>query len=226
MISVVCLKWGDLYGPEYVTRLRDGVARNLSVEHEFVCITDSLSGLPNDLEKILLPVGLDTWWGKVWLFSDECQGLLKGDKVLFLDLDTIILDDIDFLTRERVRWTPLTILRGFGYGHRFGSAVMNWPRGQYTDIWKHYADDPDKAQWLCAQFGDGAWIQLQVGEGNAEFWQDLWPGKLCSLKFHCSPETGPPERAAVVCFHGSPRPHEVDEGWRHDAWRGIWPKAA
>ena len=38
--TVICLKWGDRYGPEYVNRLYRGVRANTDRPLRFVCITD------------------------------------------------------------------------------------------------------------------------------------------------------------------------------------------
>ena len=34
--SVLCMKWGDRYGSEYVNRLFAMVARNLTLPHRFI----------------------------------------------------------------------------------------------------------------------------------------------------------------------------------------------
>ena len=47
-------------------------------------------------------------------------------------------------------------------------------------------------------------------------WQDMHPGKIVSYKADVMP---PGERAAVVCFHGVPKPHEVKDGFVMEHWR-------
>ena len=44
-LTVVCVKWGTKYGPDYVLKLRAGVGRYLSRPHQFVCLTDDVDGL-------------------------------------------------------------------------------------------------------------------------------------------------------------------------------------
>ena len=43
--TVACLKWGTRYSADYVNNLRAMVARNLTVAHRFLCITDDPSGV-------------------------------------------------------------------------------------------------------------------------------------------------------------------------------------
>ena len=110
MITVACVKWGDKYSEEYVYRLRDMVAKNLSIPHQFVCISDEfIEGIytskpPNEFE-------LDGWWPKMFLYRPD---LFTG-KVLYLDLDTVIQKNIDALVSYSdgfcgvyTKWNPIT----------------------------------------------------------------------------------------------------------------------
>ena len=40
--TVICLKWGTRYGPEYVNRLYSMVKRHTERDLRFICITDEL----------------------------------------------------------------------------------------------------------------------------------------------------------------------------------------
>ena len=55
MYSVVCMKWGDKYGAEYVNRLYNMVARNTTLPFKFVCFTDNANGLLPEIESRPLP---------------------------------------------------------------------------------------------------------------------------------------------------------------------------
>ena len=54
-VLVMCMKWGKAYGPEYVNRLRNGVARHLSYPHRFICFTDDAEGIDPGIEVFPLP---------------------------------------------------------------------------------------------------------------------------------------------------------------------------
>ena len=45
MATILCMKWGKKYGPEYVNRLHSMVSRHLTIPHRFVCLTDDKTGL-------------------------------------------------------------------------------------------------------------------------------------------------------------------------------------
>ena len=54
--TVACIKWGTLFGSDYVNRLYSGVRRNLSCPVRFICMTEHAEGLHPDIEVLDLPV--------------------------------------------------------------------------------------------------------------------------------------------------------------------------
>ncbi len=75
LFTVVCVRWGDKYGAEYVERLAAGVRRHLTTGHRFVCYTDdveALRGRDGGVEARPLGTGCGEWrgwWHKAFLFS-------------------------------------------------------------------------------------------------------------------------------------------------------------
>ena len=102
--NVICIKWGDKFGADYVNSLYDMVEKNLTLEHRFVCFTDKPEGIKDGVEIRPLPElddkGLpEKAWKKLGLFTDKLADL-EGE-ALFLDLDIVIRDNIDcFFDRE------------------------------------------------------------------------------------------------------------------------------
>lgn len=74
-LTVVCVRWGDKYGPEYVERLASGVRRNLRTRrYSFVCFTDDVLALDGMTGVVARPIGARCggwkgWWHKAFLFS-------------------------------------------------------------------------------------------------------------------------------------------------------------
>lgn len=199
MITVACVKSRPLYAHSYVNRLYRAVQANMRVPHRFVCLTDESRGVA--CPSRMLPKGLEGWWAKLALFRD------LEPPVIYFDLDTLILDSIDFLTDFT---GDFAILRDFYRPEGMGSGVMLWNK-KHPHIWNN---------WLAAgrpnhPLGDQGWMEEQVP--NAQKIQDLWPGKVKSFKAD-ELEEGPKD-AAVVCFHGTPKQHDFPEGhWVHTAW--------
>ena len=100
LVNVICMKWGHLYGPEYVNNLRAGVARHLARPHRFVCFTDDGSGLRPDVEVLPLPaLGLpdghqDRRWQKLAVFQRGLRQIEAG-RILAERIDIVRADFAD-----------------------------------------------------------------------------------------------------------------------------------
>jgi hypothetical protein len=116
---------------------------------------------------------------------------LKDRRVVFLDLDTVIVGNMDFLLEYD---GPFCILRDFYYPTTYGSAVMAFAPG-CDDIWNWF-----ERSTINVMYGDQDWLLQCVDPAKADRWQDLYPGKIVSYKVHCQESV--PEGAAVICFHG------------------------
>ena len=51
MATVLCMKWGRRYGPDYVNTLYSMLRRHLSVGHRLVCLTDDQGGIRPEVEQ-------------------------------------------------------------------------------------------------------------------------------------------------------------------------------
>lgn len=261
-LTVACVKWGPWcapHGARYVNNLFQGVSRNLTLPHRFVCFTDSTEGLDEHIEaralpknlpaswwlnrlhrsrkapvrqllsvpyrltqkrdlrpeiqddkaRTKLPVDLVGWWNKLYLFK---HGVLDG-RVLYIDLDTVIVGSLDELASYS---GDFCILRDFYRPTNYGSGLMSWKAGPAVSaVWDRFVEEglPNVRR------GDQAWIQKCLPD--ADFFQDLYPGQTLSYKLHCL-KRPPLPGSRVICFHGKPRPHEVlDLPWM-EAWEGKY----
>jgi glycosyltransferase involved in cell wall biosynthesis len=213
-ITFVCLKAGSEYGPEYVNILRDMVSRNLPLGYpgKFVCLTDDDSGLDKGIETLPLPEDLERWWGKLYLFK---RGLFPdGSRIVYFDLDTVLIGPLDGIVKYKGQFATL---KDFYQPKRLGPAVMMWEAGDYTAaIWDEWVAEGKPRH----QMGDLWWLNnLNQGRFAKEIdkLQDVFPGAFVSFKADCKPH--PPQGAKVVCFHGTPRPHQCSEQWVKVVWK-------
>lgn len=98
--QIICIRWGDRYGVDYVNRLYGMVARNITPPFSFHCFTDNPDGLhPGIVAHPLPDLGCEMpktrqgVWGKSRLWRADLGGL--SGPVLFMDLDVVITDNID-----------------------------------------------------------------------------------------------------------------------------------
>lgn len=211
MLHVVCIRAGTAFGPEYVDILHDSVRRNLAdgFAGDFTVFTDQPDTYAPGVIVRPLPADLPGWWSKLALHKDWL--FPPGERVLFLDLDSVICGRIDELAAYD---GPFATLRDFYRPDGLQSAVMAWKAGETSDIWRSYEaqgcpqDDP------C---GDQAWIERDHLETAVRL-QDELPGLFVSYKAD-NLQNHPPAKASVVVFHGKPRPSDVMTGWVPQVWK-------
>jgi uncharacterized Rossmann fold enzyme len=210
MLNIVCINANNYLGrgAEYVNILSDMVGRNISDKtlYKFICFTDDSTQINSEIDIRPLPVsGLDGWWNKLALFKD---GLFPdGDRILYLDLDTVIISGLD----EIIKYSgEFAILRDLYRQDGYQSSVMMWGANTHTHIWDEWVNEG----MLKIQGGDQVWIESCVD--NADILQDLYPESFVSYKLHAFYHI--PKAAKVVVFHGEPRPHEA-KGWVEKVWK-------
>jgi len=128
---------------------------------------------------------------------------------LFLDLDTLITGPLDPILQYQGNFA---ILRDFYRPQGFGSGVMMWRGTTNVHLWRNYQE----AGFPEIGGGDQIWIEKNRPE-KVDLLQDIFPGRIFSFKAHS--RDAMPSGAAIVCFHGLPRPHEVQSGWVPLVWR-------
>ena len=223
---VLCMKWGDKYGPEYVNRLYAMVARHLRGEFRFVCLTDSDKGIRPEvlclpIPELTLPDGLpERGWKKLTTFAADLHGL-RGT-ALFLDIDIVIVDDI----------TPFFELPGeFLIIHDWkrpwrvtgNSSVYRFEIGAHADVLEKFRAG---APSIRAEFrNEQAYLSDELHrQGRLHYWPKAW---CVSFKYHAiapfplnyllAPAI--PRGARIVVFHGVVNPPDALAGRSNGNWR-------
>lgn len=214
-ITFVCVNWGNYCGrgKDYVNKLYDGVSRCLpdGATFRFICFSDVCEPVDDGRGIIFnpLPEGVNGWWNKLYLFK---EGLFEeGERIIFLDLDTVITGFLDDIIKYDGEFATL---RDFYFPERLAPAVIMWRAGFGKEIWSSYESAGYPTD---LPLGDLSWINKHFAETGykADIIQDLYPNKFVSYKVHA--QDGIPKRASVICFHGFPRPHEAG-GWVDSVW--------
>jgi len=237
VITVACVfKTGGDFDSAYVERLARGVHANLNADHKFICLTDATKELSTCVGvDAVVPLQYDWpgWWAKMELFA------LPGS-VLCFDLDTVLVDTIDDLgTWIQQPRDSLLMLRDF-YRGGYASGILGWNGNlkwvleafieRCTDhtAWRIHSNALSKVSDGGSQFrGDQEWLRFFLSKQNritVTLAQDIMSG-IYSYKVHVRTPGSIPENSRVICFHGRPRPHELEDGsevknlWVHG--RGV-----
>lgn len=203
MITVVCVKVGTKYPSEYVNILYNMVQRNLSVKHDFLCITDDTTGINPDI-KCVEPLYNNGWWTKLTLFAPNCYDLTG--KILYFDLDLVIIANINKLANYD---TDFAISRDWMCS-TYNSSVMLIEAGTQTQIWEKFDADRD-AGIKSVPDGDQGYI-------GAHSKPDVFPERwISSYKVHCKGISDPV--SPIILFHGRPNPPDVQDSWVVEHWK-------
>lgn len=208
------------------------VARNITVDYEFHCITDDPVGLDPDIKVIRLPndPSIKTWWSKLWMFSPDMP--LKGN-ILFFDLDVVIFKNIDSLFTHNPN--KFHIIRDFNRCRikdwkLSNSSCMRWEAGTMHYLWNDFKQNPDRI--MRENHGDQDWITKRARD-DINWFPDQWirsyKWEMIGLKdtklltkdgrkyFRTPCKVEPENRVAV--FHGSPNPMECADEWVVKNWQ-------
>ncbi len=221
MLHVVCiLKSGGVYQPHHVETLRTMVERHLPTNHQFVCLSDvEPSAFTSKVWVLPLVKNWPGWWSKIEMFNDETYAM-PGDRILYFDLDTIILGSLKEIAERKERF----IIMGDVYRRppracaiQFQSSMMMWNARELTAIYAQFGrGNPLAIMQRYKVIGDQGWIQ-SITQNSAALWEKVLPGQVVSYKRDCQPL--PPAGTRVVIFHGHPKPWQVStRGWVREAY--------
>jgi len=199
MITVACVYWGNKFPVEYVHNLKSMVERNTTVKNRFVCLSDK----PVDgVETRILKPGYDGWWNKLQLFD---LGAALGERVVYLDLDTLITGNIDWLLEYKGNFMGIEDV-GAVNAHQphlknvLQTGVMAFSTSMNANIWRELSID----ETIHKKFrGDGECLNAFFSPLNRDLLQHLYPGRLKSYKYQVYPNK-PDNKTSIVCFHGRP----------------------
>ena len=218
--TIICMKWGTRYGPEYVNRLAAMVRRNVSQPTRFICFTDNIAGVDAGIELHPLPeINIPervawTPWRKLSVWQHPLAEL-SGD-VLFLDLDLVITGSLDdFFDHEPGAYIAIDnwTQPGQGVGN---TSAFRFPAGRYTRIFDDFVADPEAilGKWRIEQ----QYISDTIPE------MIFWPPAWCVSFKHTLMPRWPMNYfkvaelscdARIVAFTGKPD--------AEDALIGEWP---
>jgi hypothetical protein len=213
MIHFCCCNVGPGYAPEYVSNLYAGINRHYQGDWDLTAITDHRTKAPvgnvvwDQVLRPPVPPKNYWWWSKLNMFRDDIW--LKGNTVVYIDLDSLVVGDL----------TPLTKVEGFGmisWGatkNPYGSGVMVFRAGEHVELFNGF-DIRQRDRW---KKGDQQYIAQQLDGGISR----IGPELVSSWKRHLKRGTQQPDGECIVAMHGIPKPHEfAEDSWEFNAWTG------
>jgi len=229
-ITVICVRYGNLYGREYVERLRNMVSRNLTIPYEFVCLTDDRHPIEG-VRSIYQPAAgyQKLWWHKIHLFDRD---LPLAGKILYFDLDVVIHRDITKIANFSFK--EMAGIRDFNRKfypswQYLNSSVMSWYHGNQHHIYESFRNNTVAATRL---HGDQDYIWNSM-KNKITFWPESWiqsykweirsRNELSMIsgkrRFKTVFNGDPDPECSVTVFHGDPKPQDVMDRYVVENWR-------
>lgn len=216
---IFCMKWGTLYGADYVNRLHSMVKRNLSYPFKMVCFTDDSSGIDADITcfpipEMNLPGGLpERMWKKLSTLKSDLYGL-EGT-ALFLDLDVVIVDSIDpFFEMEG----SFIIIKDYRKQWRItgNSSVYRFTIGAHGYVFDNFLTDfenirkkhRNEQEYLTHAVNDDQGIKYWPTEWCPSYKYDA----VSRIPFAFWVKPRIPEGSKILIFHGEINPHKAIHG--------------
>ena len=183
-IKISCLKWGTLYGPEYVNRTYGGLLKHCKEPFHFVCYTDDADGICSQIEvkniEELRP------YNTKMVFTYEKLMLIdkdEYDKNLWIDLDVLVHEDItDLITRPHNNitfiwnyWNDYERMSLFNYGRgvscHTNSSFVAWDKGTATWLSEYTHKHWKKIEWTYKSLDKYLFYQHHRN-GRINLWED------------------------------------------------------
>jgi hypothetical protein len=170
-----------------------------------------------------------SWWYKLQMFNSDN---FSGD-LLYMDLDVVITSNIDWIWALGVQ--KFCSIRDFRYLWRpdwtgMNSSVMFWNTEKYKYVWDEFESRGITA--TARKFrGDQDFLNATIKQCDRRFfdqelikswrWQISEGGLDIKTRKSLYPGTGAhlDKSTSIVIFHGSPKPHEINDSIIDQYWK-------
>lgn len=198
-VTIVCFWWNNWcgkHGPKYVSNLYESLKKHTTVPFNFVCLTDNPDKLKAPHQKFE-PI-------YKWNLNKLQAYHLNSERIITIDLDTIILKNIDFILTDS---DPFTTNETFKQKYQCDGGIVSCTKKYGQSLLKTLEDNKKIVESITK--GSERFFYRKYVK-KPQFWQQKYSG-IYSYKHHCKDKI--PEDARIIHFHGRPRPHEVMEGY-------------
>jgi hypothetical protein len=228
-VDCACVIHGSGYDWIYVERLYNMLCRHLSRGVKLHVYTEATRPVPShmirhDLEEWPGITGRRlSWWYKMQLFNPAHH----AGQLLYFDLDTVIVSNIDWITELSPVW--FWTVKDFRSlwrpeQQKINSSVMYWNTLDWQSVWQQFNQQgANHVMKLHRHGGDQEYLNTVIPASKRMFmsaekivswrWTALDGGINTKNRVYHRPGQGThvaPETSVLV-FHGDPKPHEVTD---------------
>lgn len=212
--------WRPVYNAGHVNKLGRMLAKHMSIPYRFVCVTDDPAGIEYETFPLWksVPVNVTKSWiidtrdpipncfTRLRLFDYEVSKWLGASKILSIDLDCMIFDDLAPLL------TDDTFKAAKGMHSNYCGTLWQLTPGAHQDVWSSFDPEESPKQIANTQYGnrvisgsDQAWMSIKIS--GAPTWDKdqgvYWYREIMNQRKI-------PKNARVVYFAGGIKPWDKD----------------
>lgn len=217
------------YTADHVNRVVSMLDRHLSLPCRIICLTDDPDGINCETRPIPAPELLKYGgcWHRLWLFSDKARSL--GERVVSVDLDTVIVSSLDPLLDRSDDFVIWRNLMPRACGPYCGSLWM-LRTGSRTDVWERFTAEGLR----CFKLERGCYkhldcLALGYRMGTDQCWMGIalpdaatWTAADGVLSYRLQAKGDLPEGARIINFHGTEDPSlpacQAESPWISEHW--------
>lgn len=240
MIHIVLWKWDQpngrhAYTPEHVDVMCAMLRRNITLPHRIICITDDDSGIHEcetfrlwpDLGNVANATRayLPSCYRRLKLYDRATQEdlrIAKGDRIVSIDLDTLILGNINNLLVTDGRFIGWE-MKGTHHERVYNGSLQMFNAGDLQHIWSDF--DPQQSPKQCFEAGflgsDQSWLSMNL-IGQPRSVGLGWPD-VASYPLQARLHKKLSALTKIMFFHGSVKPWypqaRADTPWVGRYWR-------
>lgn len=212
MLQIITFRWGSKYPGHYVERLKAGIARNMEQEYKFgvfapLAEDEYLTKIPGCFCRLR---AFDPAW-------QERHGIKPGDRIVSIDLDTVITGPLDPLFDIGDQFAILLNANSSNPG-RYNGSILSFVAGYRPDVWSDFSLKA-AAQIKFYEFPDDqAWLEHEIPD--AKNWEAGSSGIYAFQKTVWPKGTDLPKDARIVAFPGWRDPAKfADLDWVRHYWK-------
>jgi hypothetical protein len=221
MINFVTWKWRqanfpDIYRAEHVNVLEAMVRRNYDGQCRFICVTDDPEGITGETFPLWsdcdgMPnasgANFPSCYRRLKIFdpaTQESMDICPDDRVISLDLDTVIVGEINSLFDRSDAFVCWKVM--FGALEAFNGSLWMLRAGSHAEVWEDFDGERSAKEAIDAGFrgSDQAWISHKIGV-DAPGW-GFEDGVLSFVKDIRLKQAQLPPDARIVSFYGHVKP--------------------
>lgn len=227
VLDCACVIHGKSYDWSYVEKLYNMLNRNSTKPIRLHVYTEHSRSVPPHMIKHNLEEwdGISgpkaSWWYKMQLFNQ----MHHRGPLLYFDLDIVIVRNIDWISQLPTKYFwAIKDFRHLWQTMHYGinSSVMWWDTRRFHYLWEEFAKQPIM-QIKKKYHGDQDYISAHISDQKRRTfeqkyfmswrWEALDGGLNFNTRVYKNPNSGTKfnNETSILVFHGSPKPHEIND---------------